>query len=136
MSRRPIRPLPSRNGWIVSNCACQPDSAPATILVLVSEEDTGAPVTDLERDNFVVVNYGDGTTGFCGFTENVVNFGNVLNGAYQLLVVPTHCLAPSGAAWVAGTYLVGVTVRPSSTRFRGQGQGSDKLILARNSRRP
>jgi hypothetical protein len=114
--------------------AAPQNNQPATILVLVSEADTGAPVTDLIRENFVVVDYGGGSQPRCGFTENVVAFGNALNGAYQLDVVPQDCPAPPGPTWVAGTYLVGVSVRPSPTVQRGHGQGGDKLILARQLR--
>jgi hypothetical protein len=111
------------------------NNVPATILVLVSEELTGVPVTNLNRDNFVVVNYGDGTPGLCGFTENVVTFSSAGNGAYRLAVAPRDCAAPSGPTWVGATYLIGVSVRPSATVFRGYGQGAGKLVVVKPSRR-
>jgi len=81
---------------------------PANILVLVTDAKTGAAVTDLDRENFTVINHFSIPGASCGFSNNITSFNNVGTGAYQIQVAPRSC------AWVQGDYLaqVIVTVNP------------------------
>ena len=82
------------------------NSQPANFLVLVTDPETGAAVTDLVEANFQIINHFLITGQTCGFSNNIVGFVNVGTGAYQIrvgLVVP-------GCTWVAGDYLAQVMV--------------------------
>ncbi len=86
------------------------NSQPANFLVVVTDPDTGAAVTDLVQADFGIINHFAVTGQTCGFSNNIVGFANVGTGAYQIrvgLVVP-------GCTWVAGDYLAQVMVARGS----------------------
>jgi hypothetical protein len=81
------------------------NSLPANFLVVVTDR-SGAPVTDLAQTDFSITNQFGLPGQTCGFSNNIVSFVNVLNGAYRIqvdLVLP-------GCTWVAGDYLAQVAV--------------------------
>jgi hypothetical protein len=81
------------------------NSLPANFLVVVTDR-RGAPVTDLNQADFAVINQFGLPGQACGFSNNIVSFDNVLNGAYRIqvdLVLP-------GCTWVEGDYLAQVAV--------------------------
>lgn len=81
------------------------NSLPANFLVVVTDP-SGAPMTHLEQADFVITNQFKLPGQVCGFSNNIVSFVNVLNGAYRIqvdLVVP-------GCVWVEGDYLAHVAV--------------------------
>jgi hypothetical protein len=97
------------------------NSQPANFLVLVTDPETGAAVTDLVEANFQIINHFLITGQTCGFSNNIVGFVNVGTGAYQIrvgLVVP-------GCTWVAGDYLAQVMV----TRGADAGQAAALLSV-------
>jgi hypothetical protein len=96
------------------------NSQPANFLVLVTDPETGAAVTDLVETNFQIINHFLITGQTCGFSNNIVGFVNVGTGAYQIrvgLVVP-------GCTWVAGDYLAQVLV------IRGADAGQAAALLS------
>lgn len=96
------------------------NSQPANFLVLVTDPETGAAVSDLVEANFQIINHFLITGQTCGFSNNIVGFVNVGTGAYQIrvgLVVP-------GCTWVAGDYLAQVLV------IRGADAGQAATLLS------
>lgn len=86
------------------------NSEPANFLVIVTNPDTGAGVTDLVQADFVIINHFLITGQTCGFSNNIVGFVNVGTGAYQIRVG----LVVAGCTWVAGDYLAQVMVARGS----------------------
>ena len=86
------------------------NSEPANFLVIVTDPDTGAGVTDLVEADFVIINHFSITGQTCGFSNNIVSFGNIGTGAYQIRVG----LTVAGCTWVAGDYLAQVMVARGS----------------------
>ena len=81
------------------------NSLPANFLVVVSDT-SGAPITNLDQSDFSISNQFKLPGQICGFSNNIVSFANVLNGAYRIqvdLVLP-------GCTWVEGDYLAHVAV--------------------------
>lgn len=81
------------------------NSLPANLLVVVTDR-SGAPVTNLDQTDFSISNQFGLPGQTCGFSNNIVSFDNVMNGAYRIqvdLVLP-------GCTWVAGDYLAHVAV--------------------------
>ena len=96
------------------------NSQPANFLVLVTDPETGAAVTDLVEANFQIINHFLITGQTCGFSDNIVGFVNLGTGAYQIrvgLVVP-------GCTWVGGDYLAQVLVE------RGNDAGQTAALLS------
>jgi len=73
------------------------NSQPANFLVVVTDPDTGAGVTDLVEADFQIINHFLITGQTCGFSNNIVSFINVGTGAYQIRVG----LTVPGCTWVA-----------------------------------
>lgn len=86
------------------------NSEPANFLVIVTDPDTGAAVTDLVEADFRIINHFLITGQTCGFSNNIVGFVNVGTGAYQIRVG----LTVPGCTWVAGDYLAQVIVARGS----------------------
>lgn len=87
------------------------NALPANFLVVVSDS-TGAPVTDLTQAAFSISNQFGLPGQTCGFSNNIVSFDNVLNGAYRIqvdLVLPA-------CTWVEGDYLAYVAVANGGER--------------------
>ena len=81
------------------------NSLPANFLVVVTDGG-GLPVTNLVQSDFFISNQFKLPGQTCGFSNNIVSFDNVLNGAYRIqvdLVLP-------GCTWVEGDYLAHVAV--------------------------
>jgi hypothetical protein len=95
------------------------NSEPANFLVIVTDPDTGAAVTDLVEADFRIINHFLITGQTCGFSNNIVGFVNVGTGAYQIRVG----LTLPGCTWVAGNYLAQVAVA------RGSEAGQAAAIL-------
>jgi hypothetical protein len=83
------------------------NSLPANFLVVVSDS-SGAPVTSLDQSDFSISNQFKLPGQTCGFSNNIVSFVNVLNGAYRIQV--DLVLALPGCTWVEGDYLTLVAV--------------------------
>ena len=96
------------------------NSQPANLLVIVTDR-SGNPVTDLEQDDFTVINHFGLPGQTCGFSNNIVSFGNIHTGAYQIKVA----LGVAGCTWVAGDYLAQVAINDGSRR----GQAAVKLSV-------
>jgi hypothetical protein len=86
------------------------NSQPANFLVLVTDPDTGAGVTDLVEADFQIINHFAVTGQTCGFSNNIVSFVNVGTGAYQIKVG----LVVAGCTWAAGDNLAQVIVTHGS----------------------
>jgi hypothetical protein len=97
------------------------NSQPANFLVVVTDPDTGAAVTDLVEADFQIINHFLITGQTCGFSNNIVGFVNVGTGAYQIRVG----LTVPGCTWVAGDYLAQVIV----TRGTEAGQAAALLSV-------
>lgn len=97
------------------------NSLPANFLVLVTDPDTGAAVTDLAETNFTIINHFSIPGQTCGFSNNIVQFVNVGTGAYQIRVA----LVVPGCTWVAGDYLAQVLVSSGTDA----GQAAAKLSV-------
>jgi hypothetical protein len=97
------------------------NSQPANFLVVVTNPDTGAGVTDLVEADFQIINHFLITGQTCGFSNNIIGFVNVGNGAYQIRVG----LVVAGCTWVAGDYLAQVLV----TRGFEAGQAAVTLTV-------
>ena len=99
------------------------DNDPANILVLVTDPESGLPVTGLLQDNFIVVDHFTLPLQNCGFSGNIVSFFDIHSGAYQLKV-QNHATGPC-SGWVSGDYLAQVYVAdpppPTSPKEAGQG---------------
>lgn len=81
------------------------NSLPANFLVVVTDP-SGAPVTHLDQTDFSISNQFKLPGQTCGFSNNIVSFVNVLNGAYRIQVA----LVLPGCTWVEGDYLAHVAV--------------------------
>jgi hypothetical protein len=81
------------------------NSLPANLLVVVTDRN-GAPVTNLDQTDFSISNQFGLPGQTCGFSNNIVSFDNVLNGAYRIQV---DLILP-GCTWVEGDYLAHVAV--------------------------
>jgi hypothetical protein len=99
------------------------NTQPANFLVVVTEHDTGEPVTDLVQLNFQIINHFAVTGQVCGFSNNIVSFVNIGTGAYQIRVGLEASIP--GCAWVAGDYLAQVIV----TNGKSQGQATATLSV-------
>ena len=95
-------------------------SAPADILVLVTDPTTGQAITTLTQPAFVVISHFSHPGQTCGFSNNVVTFANVGTGAYHLQVAPVGC------TWTAGDFLLQVLVASGARR----GQDAATLTIA------
>ena len=84
--------------------AASGNTAPADILALVTDPVTGAPITNLNQDAFAVINHFTNPGQTCGFSNNIVSFNNVGNGAYRLQVSLVGC------NWVPGEFILQLVV--------------------------
>jgi hypothetical protein len=84
------------------------NTQPANFLIVVTEHDTGVPVTNLAQSDFQIINHFAVTGQVCGFSNNIVSFGNIGTGAYQIRVGLETSIP--GCAWVGGDYLAQVIV--------------------------
>jgi len=105
-SLQPVRAGPNKGAVLVQAQAAQGraepgNSQPANFLVVVTDPDTGAGVTDLVQADFQIINHFLITGQTCGFSNNIVSFVNVGTGSYQIRVG----LTVPGCTWVAGDYL-------------------------------
>lgn len=98
------------------------NSQPANFLIVVTDPETGAAITDLVEADFQIINHFLITGQTCGFSNNIVGFVNVGNGAYQIRVG----LVVAGCTWVAGDYLAQVLVA------RGSDAGQAAVTLTVN----
>ena len=80
------------------------NTAPADLLVLVTEPLSGVPITNLSQDAFTVINHFSNPGQACGFSNNITGFNNVGNGAYRLQV------SLGGCSWVPGEFLLQLIV--------------------------
>lgn len=87
------------------------NSLPANFLVVVTDA-SGAPVTSLVQSDFIITNQFGLPGQTCGFSNNIVSFTNVLNGAYRIQVD----LVLKTCNWVEGDYLAHVTVTDGARR--------------------
>jgi len=100
------------------------NNLPANFLAVVTDL-AGAPVTTLTQADFQIIDHFSVPGQTCGFTNNIVSFNNVHNGAYQIQVT-LHNLNPQVlCAWVAGDYLAQVIVRDGAR----QGQTPTTLSI-------
>ena len=81
------------------------NTQPANFLVVITDPETGAAITNLTQSSFQVVNHGSIPGQICGFTNSITAFGSAGTGAYQIQVAPRKCV------WVQGDYLAQVMVR-------------------------
>jgi hypothetical protein len=95
--------------------AARDNNANADILVLVTEANTGSPVTSLTQTDFTVVDHFTVPGQICGFSNNITGFNNVMTGAYHITVA-THSTNPpaGGCKWVSGDYLGQVIVKTAA----------------------
>ena len=87
------------------------NSLPANFLVVVTDR-SGAPVTNLDQMDFMISNQFALPGQSCGFSNNIVSFVNVLNGASRIEVD----LALPGCTWVEGDYLAQVAISDGTRR--------------------
>jgi hypothetical protein len=99
----------------------------ADILVLVTDESTGAGVTTLAQADFEIVDHFSLPGQHCGFSSHITAFNNVGTGAYQIQVA-THATLPppGGCTWVKGKYLGQVVITAATVR----GQAAFTLSIA------
>src|SRR5262245_50672076 len=76
---------------------------PANFLVVVTDEN-GAPVTNLIKSDFTIINHFALPGQICGFSNQIVTFNNTGTGAYHIQVRNPGCV------WVKGDYLAQVIV--------------------------
>jgi len=90
---------------------------PANFLVVVTDCKTGYPITNLQQENFTIINHFSIPGQQCGFSNNITFFNNVGTGAYHITVgLPAKM---PNCNWVRGDYLAQVMV--TSGTMRGQG---------------
>jgi hypothetical protein len=108
-----------------AGAAAPGNNAGANILVLITDPNTGAAVTNLKQSDFTVIDYFDVPGAKCGFSQNISSFDNVLTGAY-LISVKTQSTKPpaSGCQWVKGNYLGQVQAKSST------GEGHAAFLLS------
>jgi hypothetical protein len=99
--------------------AANGNTQPANILVLVS--DRGAPVVDLTKDHFTLMEHFEVPGQMAPFSNNISSFRNAGTGAYLLQTKPI-----TGAAWRSGHHLAQLLVSDDEER---QGQIAFKLII-------
>ncbi len=85
--------------------------APANFLILVTDPQTGAPITGLIDSEFTIINHFSVPGALCGFSNNITNFNDVGTGAYQVQV---ELVDIPECTWVEGDYLAQVIVRSGS----------------------
>jgi hypothetical protein len=122
----PVHADSSNHALLVQVQASQGFAAPgnalaANFLVVVSDR-SGAPVTNLTQTDFTITNQFGLPGQTCGFSNNIVSFVNVLNGAYRIQID----LPLPGCTWVEGDYLAYVRV------VDGPRQGQAPATLALN----
>ncbi len=103
---------------VASNGAASPgNKANADILVLVTDTNTGAGITNLKQADFTVVDQFGLPGQPCGFSNNITSFNNVGTGAYQITVA-THSTKPpaGGCKWITGDYLGQIIVEAGSVK--------------------
>jgi hypothetical protein len=97
----------------------------ANFLVIVTNPQTGAAVTNLIQSNFTIINHFGIPGQVCGFSNGVVSFHNIGTGAYQIQV-KVHNVNPSvTCTWIKGDYLGQVMV----TSAEASGQTPVKLSI-------
>lgn len=95
------------------------NNADANILVLVTDQNSGAGVTTLAKTDFTVIDQFGLPGQSCGFSNNITGFNNVGTGAYQISVTTNSTTPPEGGCkWIEGDYLGQVIV--GSTTVKGQ----------------
>jgi hypothetical protein len=80
----------------------------ARFLVVVTDPVTGEGVTNLTKNNFLIVNHFALPEQTCGFGDNITSFVNVGTGAYRI-----HA-KNKGCNWVPGDYLAQIMVSASA----------------------
>lgn len=93
--------------------------APANFLIVVTDAETGAPVSNLVQADFMIINHFLLPGQVCGFSNNIASFVNAGTGAYQIQV------GLPGCAWVRGDYLAQVLVNAAA----GKGQAAATLSI-------
>lgn len=91
----------------------------ANILVIVTS--AGWPVTDLDKNNFTLMEHFDVPGQEAPFSNSITTFRNAGSGAYLLQTRPIN-----GAPWRSGHHLGQILVSSSDDR---QGQAAFKLII-------
>ena len=99
--------------------AANGNTQPANILVLVSAQ--GAPVVDLTKDHFTLMEHFEVPGQMAPFSNNISSFRNAGTGAYLLQTKPI-----TGAPWRSGHHLAQLLVSDDEDR---QGQVAFKLII-------
>jgi hypothetical protein len=97
--------------------------APANFLVVVTECQSGAPITNLGQSDFTVINHFQVPGQPCGFSNNIVTFNNVGTGAYHIQVGLSTNIPD--CTWVQGDHLAQVMVTSGSQK----GQGTATLTI-------
>jgi hypothetical protein len=97
----------------------------ANILVVISDPNTGAAVTNAKQSDFVVIDYFGVPGQKCGFSKNITSFDNVGTGAYMISVKTQSTKPPTGGCqWAKGDYLGQVQVNSST------GEGHAAFLLS------
>ena len=81
------------------------NTLPANFLLVITDPETGAAITNLTQSNFQVISHGSMPGQDCDFTNNILAFGDEGDGAYLIKVVPRFCV------WIQGDYMAQVMVR-------------------------
>jgi hypothetical protein len=105
---------------VAANGAASPgNNANADILVVVTDTNTGAGITNLKQADFTVIDQFGLPGQHCGFSNNITSFNNVGTGAYQISVANHSTKPPEGGCkWIAGDYLGQIIV--GSATVKGQ----------------
>jgi hypothetical protein len=107
---------PAKVTAVASRGAAAPgNNASASLLVVVTDQATGAGVTTLSKSDFTIIDHFGLPGQQCGFSNDITGFNNVGTGAYQISIA-THSTTPppGGCKWVGGTYLGQVMVKSAT----------------------
>jgi hypothetical protein len=89
----------------------------ADILVLVTDSNTGAGITNLKQADFTVIDQFGLPGQQCGFSNNITSFNNVGTGAYQITVANHSTKPPTGGCkWITGDYIGQIIVGAGSVK--------------------
>ncbi len=99
--------------------AANGNTHPANLLVIVTC--AGAPVTELNKDHFTLMEHFEVPGQTAPFSNNVTSFRNAGTGAYLLQIKPI-----TGAPWRTGHHLGQLLISDEDER---QGQAAFKLII-------
>jgi hypothetical protein len=99
--------------------AANGNTHPANILVIVTC--AGAPVVELTKDHFTLMEHFEVPGQGAPFSNNITSFRNAGTGAYLLQTKPIN-----GAPWRSGHHLAQLLISDDEER---QGQAAFKLII-------